>query len=191
MAQQLVSEDCETPARRVAITVGADMGRAILASVADTESRRIVECLLGEPKTTPAIGKEVHLPQSTLYRKVSEMKACGLLLIDSFEIKCDGKREARYSCAFTEIVFRAKGGETELEVVPTQRSIEKRWAAKFSDRDLTPPVDLPGGARSSAHGRTGRVEAPGDGMDPGRSQPSYAVADRGSGAKSRVSPTRW
>ena len=191
MAQQLVSEDGGTPARRVTITVDADLGRAILSSVADTDSRRIFECLLGEPKTTLAIGEQVRLPQSTLYRKISEMKQCGLLLIDSFEIKRDGKREARYSCAFTEIVFRVKGEETELEVVPTQRSIEKRWAAKFSGLDIAPPV---GPASGGAHGREGAAGGGGgggggDGMEPGRSRRCYTLADRTSETRKTVTTT--
>ena len=77
------------------------------------------------------IGQEVTLPPSTLYRKISDLKDCGLLMIDSFSIRPDGKREARYICAFNEIVFKPGELEVELEITLSARSLERRWFDLF------------------------------------------------------------
>lgn len=114
--------------------VTGDLREKIIAQLADLESRQIVASVLREPKTAVAIGQEMSLPSSTLYRKVSELKECGLLMVDSFSIRPDGKREARYVCSFTEIVLRPGDREVELEVTPSARSLEKRWFELFFSR---------------------------------------------------------
>lgn len=107
----------------------------ILTQLADPESLRIIASVLKERKTALEIEKELSVPSSTLYRKISELKGCGLLMIDTFEFRPDGKREARYSCTFSEIVFRTTTNlEIELELAPSARSIEKRWFELFFSR---------------------------------------------------------
>ena len=111
--------------------VTGDLREKIIAHLADPESRRIVASVFREQKTALMIGQEVSLPPSTLYRKISELKECGLLIIDSFSIRPDGKREARYICAFNEIVFKPGETEVELEITLSPRSLEKRWFELF------------------------------------------------------------
>jgi DNA-binding transcriptional ArsR family regulator len=103
----------------------------IIASLSDPESRRIIRAVIAKPKTSVEIEREVGLPPSTLYRKISELKECGLMMVEEFEVKHDGKREALYACPFAEIRFKVRQGEIELELIQTEESIEKKWFELF------------------------------------------------------------
>jgi hypothetical protein len=46
----------------------------MIASLADPESRSIIIAVMAKPKAAVEIEKELGLPQSTLYRKISELK---------------------------------------------------------------------------------------------------------------------
>jgi predicted transcriptional regulator len=105
-----------------------------IAGLADPESRSIIVAVLTKPKPAVEIEKEVGLPPSTLYRKISELKECGLLMVDRFEVRSDGRREALYACPFAEVRFIRKQGEIELEVIQTEESLERRWFELFFSR---------------------------------------------------------
>jgi DNA-binding transcriptional ArsR family regulator len=113
------------------LRVTGNLRDRIISKLADPESRQILTSVFREHKTAIMIGQEVALPPSTLYRKISELKECGLLMVDSFSIRPDGKREARYVCTFNEIVFKPGEGEVELEITSSARSLEKRWFDLF------------------------------------------------------------
>ena len=103
----------------------------ILAQVADLESIQIVVSVLDNRKTATEIRKELGLPSTTLYRKISELKECGLLMTDTFEFRHDGRREAVYACTFSEIVLRTTQKGVELEITPSKRNLEKGWFDLF------------------------------------------------------------
>jgi hypothetical protein len=121
------------------VKVTGDLRQKIINQLADPESHNIIASVLREQKTAAMIGEELDLPPSTLYRKISELKECRLLMIDSFAFRLDGKREARYACTFSEISFRAEGNEIELEIIPSKRSLEKRWFELFFSRGRIDP----------------------------------------------------
>ena len=104
---------------------------SIIANLADTDSRRIINSTLKESKTALVIGKELDMPTSTLYRKMAELKGCGLLMVDRIVVREDGKREPAYACTFKEISIRPGDTEVELEVVLSNRGIEKVWFDLF------------------------------------------------------------
>lgn len=110
----------------------------MIANLADSESRSIIITVLAKPKAAVEIEKELGLPQSTLYRKISDLKECGLLMVQRFEVKLDGRREALYACPFTEVRFKAEQGEIGLDVIQTEESKEKRWFELFfSSQDFS------------------------------------------------------
>lgn len=91
-----------------------------------------------EPKTAVDIEKKLDLPQSTLYRKISELKECGLLMVEEYAVRQDGRREALFACPFAEVRFKAGREEIELELVETKEGLEKKWFALFfSKQDLS------------------------------------------------------
>jgi len=113
------------------VRVAGPLKERIIACFSDSECRQIVTAVMLKPKTAIEIEKELGLPQSTLYRKISELKESGLLMVERFEVRPDGRREALYACPFSEVRFRAEAGEIELEVIQTEESLEKRWFELF------------------------------------------------------------
>ena len=112
--------------------VTGELKLRICASFADPESMKILEATFEVPKTKSTLEPELGIPQSTIYRKIAALRECGLLMIDSYAIRPDGKREAAYICTFREIRFKAEGGELQLEVIESRRSAERRWFELFS-----------------------------------------------------------
>lgn len=116
------------------VKVAGSLKGRILAHLADSESERIILAVMSRSRTAIEIEKETQLPQSTLYRKISELKECGLLMVESFLVRTDGKREATYACPFSEVRLTAVEGSISLEIVQTERSVEKRWFELFFSR---------------------------------------------------------
>jgi DNA-binding transcriptional ArsR family regulator len=116
------------------VRVAGHLKERMIASLADSESRKIIVAVIAKPKTAVEIEKETELSQSTLYRKISELKECGLLMVERFTVRLDGRREALYACPFTEVRFIATQGGVELELIETEESLEKRWFELFFSR---------------------------------------------------------
>lgn len=116
------------------VKVSGRLKEMMIASLSDSESRRIIIAVMAKPKTAVEIETELGVPQSTLYRKISELRECGLLMVEMFEVRPDGRREAVYVCPFAEVRFTAGRGEIELEVIQTEESLEKRWFDLFFSR---------------------------------------------------------
>ena len=116
------------------VVVTGRLKEMMIANLSDPESRLIITAANEKPRTAVEMGKELNLPQSTLYRKISGLKECGLLMVEEFEVEQDGRREAKYSCPFSEVRFKVVEGEIELDVVQTKESVEKRWFELFFSR---------------------------------------------------------
>lgn len=114
--------------------VGGELRDAIIAQLGDPDSRRIITATLVNSKTTQAIGAELALPTSTLYRKIAELKRCGLLMVDRISVREDGKREPAYVCTFKELTLRPGPDEVELDMVLSDRGTERRWFDLFFAR---------------------------------------------------------
>ena len=115
------------------VRVVGQLKEKMIASLADSESRRILNAVVAKPRTAVEIEKVTGLPQSTLYRKISELKECGLLMVERFAVRPDGKREALYACSFAEVRYKAASGQIELELVQTEESVERKWFELFLD----------------------------------------------------------
>jgi hypothetical protein len=111
--------------------VDGDLRDRIVAQLADPDSRRIISSTLRESKTALTIGKELDLPTSTLYRKLADLKKCGLLMVDRIVVREDGKREPAYACTFKQISLKPGEKEVELEIVLSERGMEKTWFEFF------------------------------------------------------------
>jgi hypothetical protein len=121
------------------LKVTGDLRRQIIAALGDPEAQQIISIIIRESKTSLTIAKELGLPPSTVYRKIGQMRECGLLLIDRFLISTDGKREALYTCAFTEIRFKTEAKDLGLEITLSQKALEKKWfEIFFSKTDEAP-----------------------------------------------------
>ena len=99
------------------VIVTGEVKQQVISTLSDSDSRRIITAVFEESKTIGAIEKELGLPQSTLYRKISEMRRCGLLMVDRFVIRPDGKREAVYARSFDEVRLRSEKQDIQLEII--------------------------------------------------------------------------
>ena len=116
------------------VRVSGHLREKMISSFANPESRRIISAVIARPKTAVEIEKELDLPPSTLYRKISELRECGLLMVEEFEVRQDGRKEALYACPFAEVRFKVVQGNIELELVQTEESLERRWFELFSSK---------------------------------------------------------
>lgn len=107
--------------------VTGEIKEKMVTVLGDAESQRILSLVVKEPLTTLKVATELGLPVSTVYRKVGQMREAGLLLVDRFVFGADGKREAQYACAFSEIRFKPGAEGLEVEVTFSQKALEKRW----------------------------------------------------------------
>jgi hypothetical protein len=121
------------------VKVEGDLRDRIMAQLADSDSRRIINSTLKQPKTAHAIGRELSLPTSTLYRKIADLKSCRLLMVDEIVVREDGKREPAYSCTFKEISIKPGQDQVELEIVLSDRGNERRWFDLFFPRTASGP----------------------------------------------------
>ena len=119
--------------------VTGDLRRRMTAVLGDPEVQQILSHVIREPKKSSTIAMELDLPLSTVYRKIGWMRECGLLLVDRFIIGQDGKREAVYSCAFTEIRFKSEAQGLELEITLSPKAWEKKWFDIFYSRTAGRP----------------------------------------------------
>lgn len=99
----------------------------MLAILGDGESQKILSLIVREPRTTSGVATELSLPLSTVYRKMGMMRQCGLLLVERYLVGGDGKREALYTNAFSEIRFRPESDGVGIEVTLSQKALEKKW----------------------------------------------------------------
>ena len=121
--------------------VTGDLRQRMMAALGDSETQEILSLIINESRTSSAISTELNLPISTVYRKVGQLRECGLILTDRFLVSPDGKREAVYSCAFTEIKFRPEdgGGGLGLEISLSQKALERKWFDIFFSKTAGDP----------------------------------------------------
>ena len=111
--------------------VCGELKKKVCAILSDPESIQIIEAVLDKPKSETTLRRELNIPQSSLYRKLSCLRETGLLMVESYSIRPDGRREASYSCAFREVRFRVEGKQLFLDLTESQRGKERRWFELF------------------------------------------------------------
>ena len=107
------------PINEIAICIDSDTNDALcdklLKIVADKYSRQILESVKAQPKSANMILSEVHIPLSTIYRRLQNLLDASLLHI-SGEISEDGKKFFLYQSKVREIhaTFNVKSVEIKL-----------------------------------------------------------------------------
>ncbi|MCI4358615.1 MAG: winged helix-turn-helix domain-containing protein [Thermoplasmata archaeon] len=101
---------------------------AILQALGDPLSRQILLLLADAPKAARELLHVVSVPQSTLYRRLGELKDMGLLDVQRSIITEDGKKMELYRSLLEEVVIHLRG--QTLEVRPRRRDLA---AARLAD----------------------------------------------------------
>lgn len=125
------------------VKVTGELEKRILANLGDPESMGILDAVVRGSKATTTIEHEMGLAQSTIYRKIASLRECGLLMVDRYVLRPDGKKEALYTLSFSEVRLKTEADGIRLEVVESAQSVERRWFEIFfrarSNRPGPPP----------------------------------------------------
>jgi len=113
------------------ITDPALRGR-ILEALGDPDSPKILHALGGVPKNAQTLADEMAVPLSSMYRKLAVLKSAGLVVVKSFEITPEGKRQDLFVAAVTEVRIGLGKNEVELELIPTDESADRIWFKLFN-----------------------------------------------------------
>ncbi len=90
---------------------------ALLSSLADEYSRKILLTTLYEAKSVEDLSRAQNIPISTCYRRVNEMKELGLLIVEKTVLTEDGKKFELYRSAFRSIKMDFENGELVIDAV--------------------------------------------------------------------------
>jgi len=78
------------------------------------------------------LADETAIPLSSVYRKLAVLRGAGLVLVKSFEITPEGKRQDLFVAAVTEVRMGLGKDEVELELIPTDESANRIWFKLFN-----------------------------------------------------------
>jgi DNA-binding transcriptional ArsR family regulator len=104
----------------------------ILEALGDPDSPKIFHALGRVPKNAQTLADETTIPLSSIYRKLAVLRAAGLVLVKSFEITPEGKRQDLFVAAVTEVRMGLGKDEVELELIPTDESANRIWFKLFN-----------------------------------------------------------
>jgi DNA-binding transcriptional ArsR family regulator len=87
---------------------------ALLQALGDPLSRQLLLLLNDAPRSARELLGEVQVPQSSLYRRLGELREVGLIGVQRSTITEDGKRMEYYRSLVEEIEVRLKGSSLEV-----------------------------------------------------------------------------
>lgn len=102
----------------------------ILKAMADPENARILTCVKKASKSAQALSAETGIPQSTMYRKLEELKDAGLIMTEHF-VMTGGKKVDYVIITFSELKVSVLEGSVQVEIVPSDETTNLRWLDLF------------------------------------------------------------
>lgn len=98
-----------------------DRKEAVLLAMSDIYMRKILAATMTNEKSVDEISKEMIIPTSTCYRRVSELLALKLLWIERTVITGTGKRYEKYRSAFSNAKITMIDGELLIDITLVPR----------------------------------------------------------------------
>jgi DNA-binding transcriptional ArsR family regulator len=102
----------------------------ILKAIADPENDRIMMRVRKESKSAQTLSAETGIPQSTVYRKLDELKEAGLVMTDRFTM-VGGKKVDYMIITFSELRVAVEEGQVRVEIIPSDETTNMRWLGLF------------------------------------------------------------
>src|SRR5581483_5572583 len=106
--------------------------QAILASIADKEMAKIMECATLKAKSVNQVIRETGISYSTAYRKIKWMVDEGLLFTEKFEITPDGKKFSLFKSTLKSINVKYESGKTTVQVEYNVNVLQRTAERLFS-----------------------------------------------------------
>ncbi len=88
---------------------------ALLKALADEYSIKILLKTIDEARSVEELSETEHIPISTAYRRVNEMKDVGLLTIEKAILTGEGKKFELYRSVFKAVHLDLNGGEVIID----------------------------------------------------------------------------
>ena len=104
----------------------------ILEAIGDPDTPKILLAIRAAPKNAQTISEESGIPLSSVYRKLTALKAAGLAFASTFEITPEGKRQELLLSAVQEVRLGVAGAAAEVELIPTEESAKRLWFRMFT-----------------------------------------------------------
>ena len=111
------------------ITDSAAIGR-ILKAIADPENVKIMSRIRKEAKSAQMLASETGIPQSTVYRKLEELKEAGLAMTGRYIVTA-GKKVEFMTVTFSDLRMSIEEGGLGIEIVPSDETASLRWLSLF------------------------------------------------------------
>jgi len=101
----------------------------VLESFGDSETRKIISCILENEYTIPEILQKSKVPKTSGYRKIENMIINGLI-IESGIVLSESKKISKLQCVFQEIKLDIKKEEICVTGILTNKMLEKSTSIK-------------------------------------------------------------
>ena len=102
-----------------------ELSLAIAEAMLDAFSRKIVTSTISEGKTTETLSAENGIPLSTAYRRVHDLEAQGIIIVERVVLTSSGKRYSIYRSAFTEVKIDLESNGLSVQVTPNRDVADK------------------------------------------------------------------
>jgi len=111
------------------VSDNAAVGR-ILKAVSDPENTKLMMLMKRTSKSAQALSAESGIPQSTVYRKLDELKDAGLIMTEHFSVTA-GKRIDFLIVTFSEVRMSINEETLSVEIVPSDENANMKWLNLF------------------------------------------------------------
>ena len=98
-----------------------DITQKVIEALADTESRSILFSIIRKGKTATDLSYELKIPQSSVYKKLSELEELTLVKIDKWLISDKGRKFKVYKSRISKADISIKKPEPTLILIPNQK----------------------------------------------------------------------
>src|SRR3990172_837698 len=92
--------------------------QALLRALADESSARILASTAFRSLSVMDLTREQSIPSSSAYRRVHELEAEGLLVVDRTVLTRDGKSYQMYKASFREVTVTFQAGRLVVQAAP-------------------------------------------------------------------------
>ncbi len=90
---------------------------ALVQALADEYSRKILLKTIARAESISALSESQNIPLSTAYRRISEMREAGILIVEKTVLTGDGKKFELFRSAFRSVQIRLDQGELTIDAV--------------------------------------------------------------------------
>jgi len=110
--------------------INSKLSNKIFDYFGDTESRKLLSCIMSNNLTIPEILSKTKILKSPAYRKIENMLLDGLI-VESGKILSNNKRVSQYRCLFKEVRVNITKNKTQIETVIKNNDLESSSVFKF------------------------------------------------------------